>query len=94
MRKDVASDHKQTFDDELGVFGRPRCDATGPNECELSKRTKTTDWSSLRIGVRKAVPVDFRAAPVHGKSSKGRRGVFSAIVAGVAYIMSKRLVEL
>lgn len=48
----------------------------------------------MRIGVRKAVPVDFRAAPVHGKSSRGRRGVFSAIVAGVAYIMSKRLVEL
>ncbi|PYI11334.1 hypothetical protein BO78DRAFT_382624 [Aspergillus sclerotiicarbonarius CBS 121057] len=85
----VGSLKKSVFDEQLIGVGHSNWEITGRTNCGLGGRERKTGDCPIILGVRESTPIRFHANP-----DRPRRGVISAITAGLGYILSKRLVEL
>ncbi|KAL1983795.1 hypothetical protein VTN96DRAFT_9881 [Rasamsonia emersonii] len=80
----------------LVAYGHSSWEITGRADCGLGGTRKDTECCAIILGVRKATPVtidaDWNSGGDHGIHSS--KGVVAAIVLGMAYVFSRRLVEL
>lgn len=80
---------KAVNSDQLIVFGHSSWNITGSDGCGLGGSLKDTGPCPITIGVRNPTTLTDGIEPNHS-----RKGVITAIITAVAYIFSKRLVEL
>lgn len=75
------------YGDQIVVSGHSNWKVTGDEGCELSGSSKETESCPITIGVREPILIT-------GDDFDYRKDVIIALIAAVAYIFSKRLVEL